>query len=834
MPNDETKPIVHMVGHAHIDPMYLWRWMEGYEAIKLTFRSALERMDEHPDFILSTSSAAFFEQLERWDPALFAQVAERIRRGQWEIVGGWWIEPDCNVPHGESFVRQALHGQRYFRAKFGVQAVVGMNPDSFGHAATLPQILAKSGCKYYMFMRPAWHEKELPANLFWWEAPDGTRVLTCRLVTYAGGARPQDIARMAEEDFYTTRNKVLFYGVGDHGGGPTKEAIANVERDRAAGGPARFARAEDLFRGAEAEGVAFPVVADELQHHAQGCYSTVSELKRRNRQNEHLLMAAEKACALAQGLAGAAYPQADLERAWRDLLFLQFHDTLGGTIPKAAYEDSLALEGRAEALAQEALYGGLQALSNAIDTSGEGLPILVYNPCAWDRTAPVEVVVDRGHWDLEIEVSPDWWREGSIRIVDDQGQEVPSQLVFPPAHCGFGRVNVLFLADVPALGYRVYRALPPDGPAAPASTLQAGESYLESARWRLELDPATGMVTRLYDKSRDLEVLCDVANRAVVIDDPSDTWAHETTTFQKEIGAFGEAQIAVLENGPVRASLWVRSRYGDSKLEQVISLYDGLDQIDFSTTVHWQERMRMLKIEWPLNVGEPTVTAAIPYGHIVRLSKGDEEPCGEWIDVSGQARRKLVESVPYGVTMLNDGKHGYDVWARYRSYGWGPGKAIMRLTALRSPIYVFHEPNIVQPGLPYPYQDQGEHTFRYAILPHDQDWRAGDAPRAAEAFNTPLVAINAEKHDGVLPPRASLVAAEPANAQVTVLKKAEDGDDWVIRCVETHGRDVEATVRLPLWDISWTFPLGHDEIKSFRVSREGRVAEVDLLEDESN
>ena len=827
MAEQSDRPIVHMIGHAHIDPVFLWRWMEGYEAVKATFRAALERMQESHGFIISTTSAAFFEWLERWDLALFERVAQRIREGRWEIVGGWWVEPDCNMPHGEALVRQALYGQHYFRRKFGVQAVVGMNPDTFGHAWTIPQILLKSGCRYYMFMRPSWYEKELPANLFWWESPDGSRVLACRLLTYSSNAAPKHIYEMAEGDFYPTRHKVLFYGAGDHGGGPARESIGTIEQDQAAGGVARFSGARDFFEGVTSEGVQFPVVRDELQHHAQGCYSTLAELKRRNRQNEHLLMTAEKVCAAAYHLAGAPYPLEALTSAWRDLLYLQFHDSLGGTVPKAAYEDSLAQHGRVTMLGQESLCGGMHALAKRIDTCGEGLPLLVFNPSSWARRSPVEAIVDRGHWGLH-----DWWREGGVRVVDDQGNEVPSQLVFPPTHCGLGRVNVLFLADMPSLGYRVYRFLPPQGERKFEHQLVAGEAFLENRRWRLELDAATGQVTRLYDKARHLEVLCGIANRAVVIDDPSDTWSHETDSFQKEIGAFGNARISVLERGPVRASLWVRSQFGDSRLEQIISLYNDLDIIEITATVHWREQHRMLKIEWPLNIAVPTVTSEIPYGHIVRLSKGNEEPGGSWLDVSGQARRELIESLPYGVALLNDGKYGYDAWARYRPYGWGLGKAHLRLTVLRSPIFAFHEPNEVQPDLPYPYQDQGPHTFRYAILPHDLTWREGHVPRQAEAFNAPLVTINAEAHDGELPPSLSLVEITPENALVTVLKKAEDSDAAIVRCVETHGKDVQVRMRMPCWNAEWSFALGHGEIKSFAVSRDGRVYEVNLLEDE--
>ena len=178
---NRTEGTLHMIGHAHLDPVWLWRWTEGFQETKATFRSALDRMKEYDDFQFISSSAAFYEWIEQSDPAMFAEIQNRVREGRWCLVGGWWIEPDCNIPAGESFVRQGLYGQRYFMEKFGRKAVVGFNPDSFGHAASLPQILKKSGLHYYVFMRPMPNEKGLPSRLFWWESDDGSRVLTYRI-----------------------------------------------------------------------------------------------------------------------------------------------------------------------------------------------------------------------------------------------------------------------------------------------------------------------------------------------------------------------------------------------------------------------------------------------------------------------------------------------------------------------------------------------------------------------------------------------------------------------------------------------------------------------------
>ena len=222
---------LHMIGHGHIDPVWLWRWPEGFQEVKATFRSVLDRMNEYDDFIFTCSSAAFYAFVEENDPEMFAEIRRRVREGRWVIVGGWWVEPDCNIPGGESFVRQGLYGQRYFHSRFGVIARTGFNPDSFGHAATLPQILKKSGMDFYTFMRPGPHEKGLPGRLFWWESNDGSRVLAFRIpfeyLTWSGDIEKH--VRKCEGEAKEPFNEIMcFYGVGNHGGGPTKIGRAHV------------------------------------------------------------------------------------------------------------------------------------------------------------------------------------------------------------------------------------------------------------------------------------------------------------------------------------------------------------------------------------------------------------------------------------------------------------------------------------------------------------------------------------------------------------------------------------------------------------------------------
>jgi len=222
---------LHMIGNAHLDVVWLWPWQEGFGEVKATFRAALDLMNDCDDFLFTASSAALYEWIEHNDPAMFDEIKSRVAEGRWEIAGGWWVQPDCNLPSGESFVRQGLYGQRYFKEKLGVTATVGYNVDSFGHHAMLPQILRKCGLSRYVFMRPQRHEMGLPGPLFWWESDDGSCVLAARIpyeyCTWGQELR-QHVRKCAVELKAPFDELLCFYGVGNHGGGPTRENLHSI------------------------------------------------------------------------------------------------------------------------------------------------------------------------------------------------------------------------------------------------------------------------------------------------------------------------------------------------------------------------------------------------------------------------------------------------------------------------------------------------------------------------------------------------------------------------------------------------------------------------------
>ncbi len=798
---------MHMIGNAHIDPVWLWQWQEGFHEVMATFRSMLDRMKEHDDFIFTSSSAAFYEWVENSDPRMLEEIKQRVAEGRWQIVGGWWIQPDCNIPCGESFVRQALYGQRLFKKMLGVTARVGYNPDSFGHHGMLPQILKKSGLDYYVFMRPGPHEKVLPGRLFWWEADDGSRVLASQIpYEYCSTGKELDkhIGRCAAELMPPQTEMACYYGVGNHGGGPTRENIASIHRLQGDESlpELRFSPPDRFFERALASKSPIPVVPDDFQHHSPGCYSVHSAIKRWNRQAENLLLAAEKYATVASNVTGQPYPK-DFARAWKDVLFCQFHDILAGTSLEVAYDDARSMYGEAMTIAGRALNYAVQSLARRINIPFEqGMrPLVVFNPHAWPVLANVELEFG----DLEHGV-----------LMDDRDSVVPRQSVQPWATTR-GKQRLSFVADLPALGYRVDRVAPRQAVQTPAA-LKASDLTMENQRLRITFDAHTGQIASLFDKENGVETLTGGGAKAVVIDDPSDTWGH-AARFDRVVGEMAGRSVKLVENGPVKSVIRVESAYGSSSMIQDFTIYAELDHIDVHVMVDWREQCKMLKLRFPVNLSFTTATYEIPYGHIVRPANGEEEPGQGWIDVTGALRDG---GEVYGLSILNDGKYGFDV-----------ANNEIGMTVLRSPAYAHHIPAVLEPGKQYSYIDQGIQHFTYTLLPHRGSWQEAGTVRRAAELNQPLVALIATYHvDGTLPQTASFALVEPENIILSVIKQAEDGDDVIVRCYETARQATRATITLPLWKRTIEASFGPCEIKTLRIPRDAAlpVTETSLVE----
>jgi len=808
LPKTKVKTL-HMIGNAHLDPVWLWQWQEGFQETKATFRSALDRMKEYPEFVFTNSSAANYEWIENNEPQMFEEIKQRIKEGRWEIVGGWWVQPDCNIPSGESFVRQGLYGQHYFEEKFGVTAKVGYNVDSFGHHGMLPQILKKSGMDYYIFMRPSPQEKGLPGRLFWWESDDGSRVLSYRIpFEYCtwGKELKKHIRRNADELKAPFNDLMTFYGVGNHGGGPTKENIESIKQlnEDPSYPNLVFSTPNKFFDELMNKNLPFPVVHDDLQHHASGCYSVHSGIKKWNREAENALIKAEKFSSLANWLTGQNYPSSEYGLAWKNVLFNQFHDILAGTSLEAAYDDARDMHGEAMSIAKRGVNYAIQSLSWRINIEEEkGMkPLVIFNPHSWNSKVNVEQEVGG--------------LKSSDILVDEEGNQIAMQTVQSQATAG-GRSRVSFIADLPSMGYRVYKIVSRhEGKEFPS--LPASEAFLENAHFRVEIDSHTGFVTSLFDKQKNLELLSGPAARPVVIHDKSDTWSHNVLRFNEEAGAFKATSVKLVEQGPVKSVIRVVSEYGKSILAQDFTMYQELGQIDVHCTINWQEQFKALKLKFPVNLIFRKSTYEIPYGHIVREGNGEEEPGQNWIDISG-THPSTGES--YGLSLLNDGKYSFDIHNKE-----------MSMTVLRSPIYAHHDPIVPEENQSYSFIDQGIQRFTYSLLPHTGNWEtAGTVKRAAELNQKPISIIESY-HKGSLPQKDSFLSVDVENVIVSVIKQAEDNEDLILRVYETSNEATVAVISLPKWGRTITSEFKPSEIKTFRIPKDPSkpIVENNLLE----
>lgn len=811
-----------MIGHGHIDPVWRWTWDEGYQEVFATFRSVLDRMKEFPEICFVASSPQMYAWVEESDPQLFEEIRQRVQEGRWGLVGGWWIEPDANLPLGESLARLGLHGQRYFQEKFGRRASIGFNPDTFGHPWTLPQILRQHGLDSYFFMRPMLHEKPtLPTPVFQWEGPDGSRLLTVQILSSYNCAemrdaeddkldpRLRDYIERFNRDQPEIRDMPVFYGMGNHGGGPTIASIRAIERARKTYPSIRHGSLEDYREALRPHEDELAIVNDELLHHARGCYSACREVKQWNRRAEVSLLRAEKLAAAAKLLAGRDYPAEELRRAWKKVLFNQFHDIIAGSSIEAAYQDARDDYGHAMSVAKSVATRSLQAIAQEVATAqgdpGSNTPFLVFNALPWPVRDAVEIEMER----------PPAHKAAPV-VLNEKGGVVPCQEIRTDAPDVGNRVKVTFQAELPAMGYALYRLdFTGTRPALGIGSCRATATTLENNLLRATFDARSGALKSLWDKTEGREFLAGPSASAIVLEDTGDTWGHDVVSYDQEIGRFDHARIVVREIGPERASLEVTSFYERSRIVQEFFLCHDSPALQVRVTVDWQETQKVLKLGFATVLRDGDVTASIPNGAITRAADGAEAPMQTWVGLSGRDARGA-----FGFTFFSECLSGYSA-----------GAGELRPTVLHSTIWSDHGPEGPRRD-GYRYMDLGQHSFRYAILVHTGAWNEARIASEAEAFLARPVTHLAHHHAGTLPASATLAAINLAHIAVPAWKLAENGQGWIVRCLELEGRRSAAMLQLPALQQKVPLEFRPFEIKTLFVPLNGGlIRETNLLED---
>lgn len=756
-----------LIGHAHIDTAWLWPIVETRRKCGRTFTNVLRLMEQYPDLYFSQSQAQLYQFTKENFPRVYEQITARIAEGRWDAVGGAWVECDCNLPSGESLIRQFLYGKRFFREEFGSESAVGWWPDAFGYPWSLPQIMVHCGLTRFFSTKLTWNQyNTFPCGHFWWEGIDGTRVLAVSgQPSYNGAAKPGELtsywAALPERD--RVDESLYTFGWGDGGGGPTEEMVEYVARQaNMPGVPAcRFGTTQEAFDRIEAQSSDLPTWNGELYLELhRGCQTSQARTKRYNRKLELLLRDLEQLGVAAEALVGAEYPGEELGSMWRRLLCYQFHDILPGTSIRQVYaeaeEDYAAMMARGVSLRDRML----RAVAARVDTRGSGAPVVVWNTLSWERTDLVEVTV-RSTAEGLAAVGPDG-KATSCQILSREN----------------GRVRVLFLAEkIPAFGYAVFH-LRAAQPAARKGPVRASRTRLENETLRVRFD-RRGRVTSIYDKSVGREVLGEgqAGNLLRCFHDRPYAWdAWDIDPWFEEQSWEPEPPdtIEVIEAGPVRASVRLTCRTGQSVITQDVRLCAGSQRLDFVTRVEWHERRTLLKCAFPVGVHASEATFEIQFGAIARPTHRNtswdrakfEVPAHRWADLS---------EGDYGVALLNDCKYGYDVRDN-----------VLRLSLLRSPTK------------PDPEADQGEHEFTYSLYPHKGGWRDGAVVRQGLELNVPLLGVSVGARSGDLPTCWSAASVDRDSVIIETLKKAEDGEGVVLRLYEAHGGRGPLTVRTAL------------------------------------
>ena len=806
---DALKFKIHMIGQAHIDPVWLWNWSEGISVVHSTFQSALDRMKETPDFKFTASSAQFYHWVAENDPAMLKEIRKRVEEGRWCSVGGWWVEPDMNIPSGEAMVRQGLYGQQTLLRLLGRRAKVAYNPDSFGHTGNLPQIIKSQGMENYIFMRPGIREKTLPSDLFWWSGTDGTEVLTYRIqfgYNDSGSVRTRVENLVAQYGNQPMKSFMAYYGAGDHGGGATKINISSINELKVEKDAPKviYSTPETYFKEArEDKSLKLPVIHDDLQHHAVGCYTAESAIKKGNRLSESALVTAEKVASIGSAAWGAHYPKEEFTTAWHKVLFLQFHDSLAGSSLFDHSQDAREGHGHAQDVAHQATFMAVQKLEWQVSTEDpDSQYLLVFNPHAWEVKDNVEYDYNWGTM------------HKSSRVDDEKGNALPHQWAPGSSEAG-SRKKLVVSMTVPPMGYRQIRLWDSENPA-PKSVVKVTENSLENDLIKVSFS-YNGTIG-IFDKATGKELFAggNTGCRAVVIDDPSDTWSHDIKTYNKEIGAFGNATIKILEEGPLRGKIRTITTYGISTLTIDWTLYADSKNPEAAVTLDWHEHLKMIKFSFPVDVDSPVATYETSYGTIIRATNGDEDPGQRWIDVTGKR-----ESGNYGLAVFNDAKYGYSIIG-----------SDLRISVARAAVYAHHNPKVLDMKAEHLWQDQGIQTFRLKLVPHAGNWQHSNLVRVAEEFMAPAVPIYQGIHRGTMPKSGSFLSVDAQNIIVSAVKQAESGDDLILRCVETNGSAVTANLDLAFAKKKWSGSFRPYEIKTLRVNaKSGSIKEVNLLEE---
>ncbi|NQT80188.1 MAG: alpha-mannosidase [Candidatus Aminicenantes bacterium] len=823
---------LYLINNAHLDPVWLWEWEEGAAEALSTFRTAARFCKEFEEFVFNHNEALLYKWIENYEPELFSQIQQLVKKGKWNIMGGWYIQPDCNIPSGESFVRQILLGKQYFKEKFGVEPKTAINFDPFGHTRGLVQILKKAGYTSYLFCRPDIKELTLPSDDFIWVGYDGSEILAHRARFHYNSERGKAGERVKKWMAENPEKKIgmLLWGIGDHGGGPSREDLEQLRElmSEKSGWEICHAGPEDYFKALDLKANELPRHTQDLNPWAVGCYTTMALIKQKHRLLENTYFFTEKMVTHAslQGLMG--YPQKELHEALEDLLFCEFHDILpGSSIPEVEEYAIQRMDHGLEILSRlkaQAFFALVRAESEAEE--GE-FPIFVYNPHPYplSETVICEFQPAEPNYDRNTFLLPE--------ITDKNDKVIPFQLEKESSNIAVDhRKRVVFHAELkPGQMNRFSCRLKKVKSKPRKEEFKEKDLVFKSGAGEVVINNKTGLVESY--RVNGVDFLNPDSFRLLVVKDYPDPWGMLVRAFRDVQGAFTlmskeEAArfagvsipelepVRIIEDGPVRTVVEVLFNYNHSFACLRYKIPKKGSEFEVEIRVLWAEKDFMLKLAIPTSFRDGSCKGQVAYG-VEDFSREKEELVAQkWVGVISSDKQ-------YALTVINNGTHGFDIT-----------NGELRLSLLRSAAYSAHPVEEGKPLVPQdrfePRVDQGERIFHFWINGGEANNRIPQVDREALFKNeTPMVLSCNPPGKG----NKSLPAVIMSNKEVlvTAVKMAEENNWLLVRLFEPTGKERKTRLSIPCLDLTFDASIKGFEIKTIAVDLSTKeIFDVDLIE----
>jgi alpha-mannosidase len=820
-----------LVCNAHLDPVWLWEWKEGAAEALSTYRTAARLCEEFDEFVFTHNEALLYQWIEEYEPDLFSLIQELVKKKKWHILGGWYVQPDCNIPSGESFIRQILVGKKYFKQKFGVEPKTAINFDPFGHSRGLVQILNKAGHTSYLFCRPDGDWLSLPSEDFIWVGYDGSEIVAHRATEHYNSQKGKAAQRVHKwlMDNPDQNLGILLWGIGNHGGGPSREDLNRIRKlmSRQKDWDIRHGTPEDYFSGLKKKKQTLPRHSQDLNPWAVGCYTSMAMVKKKHRELENQYFLSEKMSGHAALLGLMPYPREKLNEALKDLLFCEFHDILPGSgISEVEAHALQRLDHGLEILDRIRARSFFALLTGQPQAKEGEFPIFVYNP----HPFPIRQVVTcefqdhEPHFDEKSHLIPEVW--------NSQGRKLPSQLEKESSTLSVEwRKKAVFYADLKAgqmnrfscrLKKETSGSSPPKGEK-PLLVLRS-----DKAEWAIRT--TTGLLESY--KVNGFDFLKPRAFQTLVMGDNADSWGMKVRSFRDYEGKFsilseqecaGFAGIAgsrlknvrIIEDGPVRTVVEALFRYNQSYICQSYKFPKRGSEFEVEIRVFWNEKDRMLKIAIPSVFRNGICLGQVAYGVQEFDPSDDERVAQKWVGMVSQENR-------HALTVINDRVYGCDLKGEE-----------LRISLLRSPAYATDLGDsraLRMQDRFLPRMDQGERIFRFWINGGKAAERLTQVDREALAKNEAPVSLCCFPSGEGKSAAPSLVLSDKA-IQVTVFKMAEDKDWLILRLFEPTGKGRKTQISIPFLNLDFGLSMGAFEIKTIAVDLASKETfELDLME----